>query len=99
MVGDDPGVFKVITLRVAVTEADLDTYAGTSTVSPAVAEQYQRWWPEGETRTLQVEGLPVADVVARVTNTLDQLFDQDALDAAYEREREAHRQARDAITD
>jgi hypothetical protein len=41
----------------------------------------------------------VADLVHRVTDTLDELFDQDALAAAYAREDDAHRRARGAITD
>ena len=85
--------------RVAVERDDLAEYAGASTASPDVIAQYRRWWPKGETRTLQVEGLPVEVVVNRVTEALEGLFDGDALNAVYAREGTEHGTARAAIAD
>lgn len=93
---DDPGPFVVTVDRIAVTQDDLDGRA-CSPVKPAQAEQYGRWWPEGETRTLQVEGLAIAEVVDLVSDALADTTDADALDAVKAQEADERRRAVSAI--
>lgn len=95
-VRDDPGPFVVTVNRVAVTQDDLDGRA-CSVVNPAQAEQYRRFWPEGETRTLQVEGLAIAEVVGLVSDALAATTDAEALAAIKAQEADERRRAVSAI--
>jgi hypothetical protein len=55
---------------------------------------YRRWWPEGETRTLQLEGLTVPEVVGRIRDELEARTDAETLAAVMEAEAEGREEVR-----
>jgi hypothetical protein len=85
--------------RLGVVQDDLDDHT-TSPVKQKLIEYeyvngkiktgtgtYKRWWPVGETRTLQLEGLEIEDVVQRVQEHLEGLTDFDVYRPVIEDER------------
>jgi hypothetical protein len=90
---------EVNVIRLGVVQDDLDGRPTSPVKMSQVEKQYrpdgsykkgtgsyERWWPEGETRTLQLEGLAVDEVVARVRAALVERIDRDVLGDVLETE-------------
>jgi hypothetical protein len=90
---------EVNVIRLGVVQSDLDGRITSPVKVREIEKQYradgsyiggsgayERWWPPGERRTLQLEGLPVDEVVARVRAALVERTDRDVLDEVLETE-------------
>ena len=79
---------EVNVIRLGVVQDDLDGRSTSPVKMSQIEKQYKRWWPEGETRTLQLEGLAVDEVVDRVRAALVERIDRDVLGDVLETEAE-----------